>query len=105
MRRLAFALLLVLAAAANAQDKRVDQKAAIKACSGKVNDECVVRYFKDTVEASIIRGRAVFQNYCMLCHGPEGKGDGRAARLHNPPPYNLTRSVASRDYISQIIQQ
>ncbi len=83
----------------------LDTKAAIQTCSGIVTDECVVRHFKDTQEASVIRGRVVFQNYCMLCHGAEGKGDGRAARLHMPPPFNLTLSTAPRDYISQVLRK
>jgi len=98
-------LFAVLALSANAQEKRMDPAAAIKTCSGDVSDECVVRHFKDTVEASVIRGRLVFANYCTLCHGKEGKGDGRAARLHTPPPFNLTKSVAPRDYISQVVRK
>lgn len=87
------------------QLKSMDQQAALKTCSPSVTDECVVRYFKDTQEASIIRGRLVFQNYCVLCHGPEGKGNGRAAKLHTPPPFNLTLSAAPRDYIAQVVRK
>ena len=87
------------------QLKPLDQQAAVKTCSPSVTDECVVRYFKDTQEASVIRGRLVFQNYCVLCHGPEGKGNGRAAKLHTPPPFNLTLSAAPRDYISQVVRK
>lgn len=92
--------------AAFAQDgKRLDTEAAIKTCTTHLTDECVVRNFKDTVEASQIRGRLVFQNYCVLCHGVEGKGNGRAARLHNPPPFNLTMSTAPRAYIAQVVRK
>jgi len=87
------------------QLKPLDQQAALKSCSPSVTDECVVRYFKDTQEASVIRGRLVFQNYCVLCHGPEGKGNGRAAKLHTPPPFNLTLSAAPRDYIAQVVRK
>lgn len=85
--------------------KPLDPKAALKICAGTITDECVVRHFKDTQEASVIRGRLVYQNYCVLCHGSEGKGDGRAAKLHNPPPFNLTLSGAPRDYISQVVRK
>ena len=88
-----------------AQEKRIDMAAAAKVCNPEVSDECIVRNFKDTLEASVIRGRIVFQHYCVLCHGKEAKGDGRAARLHTPPPFNLTKSVAPRDYISQVIRK
>ena len=86
-------------------DKRVNLSEALKTCAGTVTDECVVRHFKDTMEASIIRGRLVYQNYCTLCHGKEGKGDGRAARLHTPPPANLTQSKAPRDYLAMVVRK
>jgi mono/diheme cytochrome c family protein len=107
MKCLLFAALTVVATAAQAQApaKLLDAGSAIKACAGAVTDECVVRHFKDTQEASTIRGRLVFQNYCTLCHGKEGKGDGRAARLHTPPPFNLTKSGAPRDYIAQVVRK
>lgn len=84
---------------------RLDPQQAVATCSGTVTEECVVRHFKDTLEASVIRGRIVYQTYCTLCHGLEGEGNGRAAKLHNPPPFNLTHSVAPRDYIAQVVRK
>ncbi len=85
--------------------KPLDTTQAMRACSGVITDACVVRHFKDTLEASVIRGRVAFQNYCVLCHGAEGKGDGRAAKLHTPRPFNLTMSMAPRDYIAQVVRK
>ena len=85
--------------------KHVDNKAAMQACSSTVTDACIVRHFKDTQEASVIRGGLVFQNYCVLCHGAEGRGDGRAAKLHTPRPFNLTLSAAPRYYIADVIRK
>jgi mono/diheme cytochrome c family protein len=82
-----------------------DTPTASQSCSGVVTDECVVRYFKDTQPASEIRGRLVFQNYCVLCHGTKGMGDGRAAKLHTPRPLNLTTSTAPRYYINDVIRK
>jgi mono/diheme cytochrome c family protein len=48
--------------------------------------------FRATEEASIVRGSIVFQTYCILCHGAGGEGDGRASKIHNPKPANLTLS-------------
>lgn len=102
----AVAAFLLLAGQATAQtDKRLNTQEALKSCAGTITDECVIRHFKDTLDASIIRGGLVYQNYCALCHGKEGKGDGRAARLHSPPPFNLTLSGAPRDYIAQVVRK
>ena len=86
-------------------EKPLDWVAAQKTCTGQVLDDCITRYFKDTLEASQLRGRLVFQYYCVLCHGPQGRGDGRAAKLHTPPPFNLTRSVAPREYLELMIRR
>lgn len=51
------------------------------------------------------RGAAVFQRYCVLCHGSTGHGNGRAARLHNPRPVDLTRSEANDQYRELIIRR
>jgi cytochrome c oxidase cbb3-type subunit 3 len=49
-------------------------------------------------------GRAVFSGRCALCHGPEGRGDGKlAAVIKNPPPFNLTYSRLPDDYLRDII--
>jgi cytochrome c553 len=109
MKTLLIIVTLLLAVSVHAEEKNLEATLPLKACSppedGSSIEECIVRHFKDTVEASVIRGRLVFQNYCILCHGKEGKGDGRAARLHTPRPFNLTQSVAPRDYISQVIRK
>lgn len=97
---------VMLGAPAHAQEaKPLDTAQAMKVCSGMVTDECIVRSFKDTLEASIIRGNVAFQNYCVLCHGPEGLGNGRAAKLHNPKPFNLTTSTAPRYYIAEMVRK
>lgn len=40
--------------------------------------------------ASVARGAALYQQNCAICHGPEGRGNGPAARGLNPPPVDLT---------------
>jgi len=49
------------------------------------------------------RGQVVFKTNCILCHGVNGDGNGRAARLLNPPPANLTRSDKNDVYKEMII--
>ena len=37
-------------------------------------------------EGAAARGRRVYENYCLGCHGEEGAGDGPAARYLDPIP-------------------
>jgi mono/diheme cytochrome c family protein len=55
--------------------------------------------------AASSRGAATFAQYCALCHGAEGKGDGRAARVQQVRPADLTRSARSAAYKSEIIRK
>ena len=45
---------------------------------------------------SIARGKDMFQKHCVLCHGPEGHGDGPAAAGLSPKPSNLVEDAAHR---------
>lgn len=38
---------------------------------------------------ALARGRTLYQKHCESCHGPTGKGDGRAADEERPP-HDLT---------------
>jgi len=50
------------------------------------------------------RGEVIFKTNCVLCHGLKGDGKGRAAKLYNPPPTDLTRSGKSDEYREKIIR-
>ena len=75
----------------------------LKECTGIGTEDCIVRQFKDSQEASMIRGKVVFMTYCVLCHGVTGEGNGRAARVHNPRPANFTQSVLPLEYFRMIV--
>ena len=36
------------------------------------------------------KGKQVFQTFCQVCHGPQGKGDGPVGMSLKPPPANLS---------------
>lgn len=42
-------------------------------------------------------GKALFQNYCQVCHGAQGRGDGPiSGKIPPPPAYTSTRVIAFR---------
>ncbi len=55
--------------------------------------------------ASLSRGKRVFQDFCINCHGPVGDGQGPAAKFLMPPPLNFTtlrRHLEKNKYIGGI---
>lgn len=48
--------------------------------------------FQPTAE-NLARGQHVFTNYCAVCHGTSGAGDGPVIpKYPNPPNYNSDKS-------------
>ncbi len=41
-------------------------------------------------EANLVRGKQVFLERCVGCHGPQGNGKGPAAKFMAPPPADFT---------------
>ena len=41
-------------------------------------------------EDNINAARSVYRDKCADCHGDSGKGDGDRAKMHKPPPSDLT---------------
>lgn len=57
-------------------------------------------------DAALMRGKKMYQQFCIGCHGPVGDGQGAAARYLNPPPYDFTvlrRNLAEGKYLGGII--
>jgi cbb3-type cytochrome c oxidase subunit II len=55
--------------------------------------------------ASLSRGKRIFQDFCINCHGPVGDGQGPAAKFLMPPPLNFTtlrRHLQENKYIGGI---
>ncbi|MBI4502999.1 MAG: c-type cytochrome [Gemmatimonadetes bacterium] len=39
------------------------------------------------------RGKAIYEKWCLECHGETGEGDGAGAKFMLPPPRNFTQAV------------
>ncbi len=83
-------LMLGLSGAAAAQDKQIK---------------------KEPIQpAQADSGAEMFKQYCAVCHGPTGKGDGPAASALKQPPADLT-TLAKRhggkspdDYVANVLR-
>src|SRR5262249_4433795 len=53
---------------------------------------------------SVRRGEVVYKTNCILCHGVQADGKGRAASLFHPPPADLTHSDKDDEYKVTIIR-
>lgn len=55
------------------------------------------------------KGKVSFENTCVACHGPQGKGDGPAAAALDPKPKNLSDaellSTQTDDFIFKVISE
>lgn len=63
-------------------------------CNGNDFKESKIFAGNKTVSASTLNlGKNTYQEYCIQCHGAEGKGDGPASKGMYPPPRNLTAGI------------
>ncbi len=56
-------------------------------------------------EPALLRGKNIYQEFCINCHGPVGDGNGPAAAWLLPPPLNFTtlkRNLIDNKYIGGI---
>ena len=58
-----------------------------------------------TMADAALRGQQVFAGHCVLCHGAQADGNGRAAALYNPRPANLRESDKNDAYLGLIVRR
>lgn len=67
---------------------------ALVACDGEPIKESKTFVGGKTVSATTLNlGRTTYLEYCVQCHGYEGKGDGPSSKGLIPPPRNLTQGL------------
>jgi len=84
--------------------RRLLVAAALVLAAPALADDAATPLPRDTTDAAVIRGSIAFRTYCVLCHGSEGKGDGRASKMYTPRPANLTVSPFNDTYKEMIIR-
>jgi mono/diheme cytochrome c family protein len=50
------------------------------------------------------RGKALYEKYCVACHGPQGKGDGPAGRMLKPPAADFTSAASKKKSEADLTQ-
>lgn len=58
----------------------------------------------DSSPGDVAKGGVTFLARCALCHGPEADGNGQMARLLDPRPANLQRSVLTAAQREDIVR-
>ena len=57
----------------------------------------------DDLQEEVSRGAALFAANCASCHGPAGRGDGKASASLLPRPANLTAARFSDERLSSVL--
>lgn len=57
------------------------------------------------VQAEVEKGRKLFLQNCLACHGENGDGSGAAAVALNPRPKDFTRRVFSKEHFAKVMSQ
>jgi len=42
------------------------------------------------------KGKPIYEKHCLVCHGPQGKGDGPTGTLVKPPAANFTAEASKK---------
>ncbi|PAJ75543.1 hypothetical protein CJF42_04280 [Pseudoalteromonas sp. NBT06-2] len=64
----------------------------------------LLEQYLNKIKRSVRIGELIFQTRCILCHGKQGRGDGRLSKIiKSPPPANLTISQLPTESMKAII--
>ena len=50
------------------------------------------------------KGKAIYEKHCMVCHGPQGQGDGPTGRLLKPPAADFTSALSKKKSEADLLQ-
>ncbi|MDF0644647.1 MAG: cytochrome c [Nitrospira sp.] len=49
------------------------------------------------------KGKPLYEKHCMVCHGPQGKGDGPTGTLIKPPAANFTGEASKKKTEAELL--
>lgn len=49
------------------------------------------------------KGKAVYEKSCVLCHGPQGRGDGPVGKTINPPAADFTSAASKKKADAELL--
>ena len=52
----------------------------------------------------LAKGKALYDKYCVACHGVQGKGDGPAGRMLKPPAADFTSAASKKKSEAEMTQ-
>lgn len=50
------------------------------------------------------KGKAIYEQKCLMCHGAKGKGDGPAGAMMNPRPADFTSPASKMKSEGELLQ-
>ena len=64
--------------------------------SGSLATCLVVVELRSAAAGDLAKGKALYEKYCVACHGLQGKGDGPAGRMLKPPAADFTSAASKK---------
>jgi mono/diheme cytochrome c family protein len=49
------------------------------------------------------KGKAVYEKSCMVCHGPQGRGDGPVGKTITPPAADFTSATSKKKTDAELL--
>jgi mono/diheme cytochrome c family protein len=49
------------------------------------------------------KGKSVYEKSCLVCHGPQGRGDGPVGKTINPPAADFTSAASKKKTDAELL--